>query len=133
MKNLKSLLKEYVPEPGDAGDLGLDEKNNELRRDQLRFDLLAVSEKNKYFFFIGIGMLVVLFIAALVLIWLWRSEPNLIAAVFGATGISVTGIIATLFSHWKEKSRVDMLLVLLSGIDDVETLKTVIGTLASGL
>jgi hypothetical protein len=77
-------------------------------------------------------MLVVLFIAALILVWLWHNRPELITGVFAAAGVSVTGLVAKMFSHWKEKVRTDMMLVLLSGTDD-ETLKNVVGVLTSKL
>jgi hypothetical protein len=130
MNNLKSVLAAYAPSPDVY--LGGDSKND-LPRDRLRKDLLAVSDKNKSFFYIGVAMLVILFLAALGLVWMWRDKPQLITGVFAATGVSITGIIATMFSHWKEKVRSDMLLALLSGTDDVETLKAVIGALAAKL
>jgi hypothetical protein len=129
MNDLKSVLIKYAPSP--EADLG--GRKKDLQRNQLRKDLLAVSYKNRSFFYIAAGMLVVLFVAALCLVWLWRDKPQLITTVFGATGISITGIIATMFSHWKEKVRTDMLLALLAGTDDLETLKTVIATLSEKL
>ena len=129
MSNLKSVLIEHAPSP----EAPLGGKKKDLQREQLRKDLLAVSDKNKSFFRIGVGMLVVLFVTALGLVWLWRDRAELITGVFGATGISVTGIISTMFSHWKEKVKTDMLLTLLTGIDDLETLRTIVGTLADKL
>jgi hypothetical protein len=128
MSKLKAVLAKYAPAP--AAPFG--GSKHVLKKEQLRKDLLAVSDKNKSFFYIGVGMLVVLFVAALSLVWLWNDKPQLISAVFAASGVSITGIIATMFKHWKEKVRTDMLLALLSGTDD-ETLKTVVGTLASKL
>lgn len=128
MPNLKSVLREYVPPPAPLGG-----RKQDLKREQLRADLLAVSKNNSSFFYIGVGMLVVLFVAALVLIWMWQDRPQLITGVFAASGVSVTGIVATMFSHWKEKVRTDMLLALLGGTDDQETLKTVVSTLANKL
>jgi hypothetical protein len=128
MSDLKSVLTKYAPSA--EADLGGGKK--ELQREQLRNDLLAVSAKNKSFFYIGVVMLIVLFVAALLLVWLWRDRPQLITAVFGATGLSLTGIIATMFSHWKEKVRTDMLIALLSGTDE-ETIKTVIAKLVEAI
>lgn len=129
MSDLKTVLTKYAPSP----DVAFGGKKKDLPREQLRKDLLAVSDKNKSFFYVGAGMLVVLFIAALALVWVWRERPQLITGVFAATGISITGIIATMFSYWKEKVRTDMLLALLGGTEDTETLKNVIGTLVDRL
>ena len=129
MKDLKSVLIKHLP----PADVNLGGRKNVLQRDQLRQDLQVVSDKNKFIFFLGVGMILVLFVAALILVWLWRDRPQLITGVFAATGISTTGLIATMFSHWKEKVRIEMLLALLSGTDDVETIKTVISALVDKL
>ena len=128
MNDLKSILIEFAP----SAEAALGGRKKDLQRERLTNELLAVSRKNRSLLYIGVGMLIVLFIAALFLVWLWRANPQLITAVFGATGLSLTGIIASMFSHWKEKVRIDLLLVLLTDTDD-ETIKTVIGKLIEAL
>lgn len=129
MNNLKSVLAEYAP----LREAHLGGKKKDLQRERLRKDLLAVSDRNKKYFLMGVGMLIVLFGLSLFLIWMWRERTDLITGVFAVTGISITGIITTMFSQYKEKTRTDMLLVLLSGTDDAEILKTDIGILADRL
>src|SRR5215207_2820742 len=123
MSDLKGVLNKYAPE----ADVALGGEIEEVPQQSLRQDLLAVSEKNKLVFYVCVAMLVVLFVAALVLVLLWRDRPQQISGVFAASGLSITGIVTMMFSNWKEKVRTDMLLALLSGSVDPDVLKTVIG------
>jgi multisubunit Na+/H+ antiporter MnhF subunit len=115
--NLKEVLLSFKP---DAPDFG--EKTPDARRvktdgaDQLRRDLQRVSAANKNYFSICVGLLLVLFAGAFVLVVRSLDKPAEIAGIFGATGISLLGIVTQMARLWRQKVNTDMMLVLASNM-----------------
>ena len=75
-------------------------------------DLGAISAQNKMYVNICVAFIVVVFVAAVIIAYIYRASPALITPLYGATGVSTLGGISQMTKLWKEKIKADMMLVL---------------------
>ena len=78
----------------------------------LSHDLKAVSDQNRVYFLVCVGMVAVIFIGACTVAVRYISDPGFMKEVFAATGVSITGLVLQMMKLWKEKVNSDMVLVL---------------------
>src|SRR5699024_1578232 len=89
-----------------------------LNRKQLTADLMGVSRSNQAYFFTCFAVIVLGLAAAGAIALRFLNSPTEIAAIFGALGLSVTGLITQLISLWKQKVTADTVLVLCRNLDE---------------
>jgi hypothetical protein len=75
-------------------------------------DLKAVSDQNRVFFLVCVGMVLAIFGGACTVAVRCIADPTFVKEVFAATGVSLTGLVLQMLKLWKEKVRSDMVLVL---------------------
>ena len=75
-------------------------------------DLKAVSDQNRAYFLVCVGMVLVIFVGACTVAVKYISDPTFVKQVFAATGVSITGLVLQMMKLWKEKVNSDMVLVL---------------------
>jgi hypothetical protein len=78
----------------------------------LSLDLKAVSDQNRVFFLVCVGMVLAIFVGACTVAVRYIPDPTFVKEVFAAAGVSLTGLVAQMLKLWKEKVRSDMVLVL---------------------
>jgi hypothetical protein len=64
------------------------------------------------YFNVCFSAMALLFVGAVGVVLLFIESPQRIAAVFGAVGVSVTGLVAQMTRMWRQKVSADMLLAL---------------------
>src|SRR5215472_12587520 len=112
-KSLKEVLEAYRPEGPDFGEKAPGPKRKKPDgSEQLRRDLLNVSVMNRNYFRICVASLLVVFAGACLLVLRSLDKPTQVAAIFGASGISLLGIITLMIKLWKQKVSTDMMLAL---------------------
>ena len=89
--------------------------------DDLSRDLKAISGKDQIYFFICVGMVLLIFLGACVLTVKYLSDPAFVTKIFAATGISITGLVLQMMKLWKEKVNSDMVLVLARNLSPQDT------------
>lgn len=99
-----------------------------LNRKQLAADLMAVSRTNQTYFFTCFAVIVLVLAGAGAVAMRFLDSPAEVSAIFGALGLSVTGLITQLISLWKQKVTADTVLVLCRNLDET-TLKPVLDVL----
>jgi hypothetical protein len=92
-------------------------------REQLRNDLREISESANRYFLICVGMVLILFAGACVLVILRAGHPAEITGIFGATGISFYGIFRQMLRLWKEKVNTDVWLAVSATLDTADLRK----------
>ena len=118
MAGLKSTLERHLPPgPGDFGSDGPEAQGIAFDRDNLRSDLIELSKKNELYFRICVGMVVFLFVGAIVIIAAFLSDPDHIAALFGALGISVLGVVRLMIKLMTEKKSTDVAIAMLGNLE----------------
>jgi hypothetical protein len=103
-----------------------------ISRDALANDLLAVSRRNTTYFRTCFAAVLLVLAGAAFVTLRYLDSPDVIRAIFGVLGISVSALTVQLTSLWKQKVSADLLLVLARNIDEAQ-LKTVIDTLLAKL
>jgi hypothetical protein len=71
-----------------------------------------VSDQNRVYFLICIGMVLAIFLGACTVALKYISDPAFVKEVFAATGVSITGLVLQMMKLWKEKVNSDLVLVL---------------------
>jgi hypothetical protein len=126
MKTLRAVLAKYAADSPRFGPA------QEFPIEALRTDQKAASASNGRYFAIVVGMLVVLFAAAILLVATSINEPARAAAVLAATGISIPWIIKMMKDLWMVKVYSDSLLALASTLEP-DAVQSVIQVLSSYL
>jgi D-alanyl-lipoteichoic acid acyltransferase DltB (MBOAT superfamily) len=103
-----------------------------LDRDKLKRDLSAVNKDNGRYFFVCVAMVVLLFLVSIGVILTNLNKPDIIKVVMAAFGISSAGLITMMIKLWREKSNVELLILLAINMD-AETLKTIVAVLIKRL
>jgi multisubunit Na+/H+ antiporter MnhF subunit len=125
MPTLKQVLRSYRTAAPKLGPARTPRRSVETLSD----DLQNVSRSNQIYFAICFGCVVALFIGAGIVAVRFVDTPSRIAAVLGALGISVMGLITQMASLWKQKVASDMLLVLCREADEAHLQKIIDGLL----
>ena len=110
MKRLESILAKYAT-PNLAGDQVKAAPPPDVPG--LVGELRGLRRENEVYFMILVGMLVVVFVAALVLTFVFARHPEALAAVLGASGIGVGFAIRTMATLWKQKVLMGLIIVLI--------------------
>jgi hypothetical protein len=103
-----------------------------INKDKLQRDLKAVNKDNSRYFLICVIMVLILFLVSVGIVLTNLNKPDVIKLVLGAFGVSSAGLITMMIKLWREKSTVELLILLAISMD-TDTLKTVIGVLAKRL
>jgi hypothetical protein len=122
MNGLKEVLARYTgsgPHFGDA--VGETVSLARSSNDDLSRDLKAISDKDQWYFFICVGMVLVVFLGACVLTVKYLSDPALVVKIFAASGVSIGGLVVQMLKFWKEKVNSDTVLVLARNLSPPDT------------
>ena len=109
---LKDVLVRYSESSPHFGENFAGAKPNQTDSDDLRRDLKAVSDQNRAYFLICVGMVLAIFVGACAIALRYISDPTFVKEVFAATGVSITGLVVQMMKLWKEKVNSDLVLVL---------------------
>jgi hypothetical protein len=111
MEKLKNVLLQYKQ-------LNLLGKSS-LNKDQLSKDLIKLGKTNNIFFWICVIMVVIVFVIMIIFIIINNNNPDIIKAISGAAGgITIGGLIVYMNRLWKEKVTTDMLLILVTNMNE---------------
>jgi hypothetical protein len=130
MDALTDVLRSYLVERPQLGP-GRQAEPRDPRAGLTR-QLARIGATNQTYFNVCFGAVVVLFVLAIGIVLFFLKSPTQMAAVFGAVGVTVTGLISRMTSLWKHKVSADALLALIP-VATEEQLKTVIETLLKRL
>lgn len=81
-------------------------------KEELKADLKQIRSKNARIFWIIFGVIILLFVFAIIFVGLNQNDPDKIKAIFGITGVSIIGLIVYMINIWKQKNYVDLVMVL---------------------
>jgi hypothetical protein len=129
MTSLAKVLEEYRDE--DAAPLG-EVKPRRLNRAKMKEGLEEVRRVNTRFFWVCVGMILVLFAATLLVVLTHLQTPGTVQVAMAAFGVSAAGLIQLMFRLWREKNRTEIVLLLAVNMDD-DILKTIVNLLAASL
>ena len=121
MKDLKNVLRDYAPKVN----LGGGEAKTQLKPEILKVDLQRLRKSKDWAFIICAGMVVLAFIISIALVIALFREPDKIAVLFGATGLTTAGLISVMRGIWKEKVAIEMTIALLENMTP-ESLESII-------
>ena len=132
MKNLKSIFEKYLERTDRLKDLKLGESDSRVIASEDNKFLAQLLEKqsifNKNIIIVYIVMLCLLFSIGVYLVFRFIDSPNTMGIIFGGTFLSLLAIVDRLRKIWKEKSIMDMILILIDGLPK-EQIAAVIETL----
>jgi hypothetical protein len=103
-----------------------------LDREKLKRDLTALNKNNSRYFIICVVMVLILFLVSIGVVLMNLGKPDVIKIVMAAFGISSAGLITMMIKLWREKSNVELLILLAINMDS-DTLKTVVAVLVKRL
>ena len=92
-KSLGDALEAFKPEGPHFGESEGPVRKARDSAERLRRDLHNVSTRNQRYFHICFASLLVLFAGACVIVIAFRDRPRDMAAIFGATGISIIALV----------------------------------------
>ncbi|RYD85491.1 MAG: hypothetical protein EOP84_02320 [Verrucomicrobiaceae bacterium] len=125
--NLKALINKYGSHfhGGSSDSVAVD-------RGDFRGELATVRTSAAMTYWLIVGLNVVVFLVACVLVFRYSSHPDTLKGILAGTGLSLSGTIAVLIKVGKEKTLTDMLL-LLARDGDSKNIQYVIDALRAGL
>jgi len=110
MKDLKSVLRRYAPQ------VQLGEAETQFQAQKLKVDLQRLRKSKDWAFIICAAMVVLAFLISIGLVIALFREPDKIAVLFGATGLTSAGLISVMRGIWKEKVAIEMTIALLENM-----------------
>ncbi|MFN6470529.1 MAG: hypothetical protein RMY36_012760 [Nostoc sp. SerVER01] len=110
MKDLKSVLRRYAPQ------VQLGEAETQFQAERLKVDLQRLRKSKDWAFIICAAMVVLAFLISIGLVIVLFREPDKIAVLFGATGLTTAGLISVMRGIWKEKVAIEMTIALLESM-----------------
>ncbi len=87
-----------------------------LQKERLKADLQRLRKSKDWAFYICVGMVILAFLLSISLVVTLFREPDKIAILFGATGLTTAGLISVMRGIWKEKVAIELTMVLLENI-----------------
>lgn len=128
MPKLRDVLQKYVPlaETGRKADAAPPPFDS----GGLQRDLHALIRHNERFFWIWIGVLVVLFVLCAVLVLRYVDQPGRIQQIFAGAGISFLGVIWRIGDAWKTKMALEFTITLVGGLNE-NAVRSVVAVLAN--
>jgi hypothetical protein len=129
MKTLSNLIRSYVTVYENDVTAGGDETAGRSKAiTQLAARLRELSRKNDKYFWICVTLLIVVLIASLGFVIMFRDQPGAIAGVFVALGASAYGGVWKMVNLWREKVATDVVIEIIAVMkvtEAVELLKKV--------
>jgi uncharacterized membrane protein YvbJ len=122
MNGLKEVLARYTgfgPHFGDA--IEAPATVVQATNVDLSSDLKAISDKDRSYLLICVGMVLLIFLGVCVLTVKYLSDPAFVTKMFAASGISITGLVIQMMKFWKEKVNSDTVLVLARNLSPQDT------------
>ena len=113
MKTLINTMQKYADMTRTLGKESSKNGLSEKQVNDLRKDLSNISSRNNKFFLFIISLVALIFLLSLIFVIYNINEPEKIKVTFGATGISIMGLIIFMNKLWKEKVSADILLALI--------------------
>jgi hypothetical protein len=127
MKHYRDVLSNFV-----ATDFGDAIPTKAVGSDEaLREDLRAVMKSDAKYFNLCVGLILLLFLGAVILVLTNLNSPERITVVFGVTGISFAALLKQMTGLWREKAHSEIAYTLASKLPP-EDLKAVIILLLQG-
>ena len=114
MDSFERVLKSYLPRELPFGE---GEPNIELNREGLKQSLQSLSNKNKGIFRISVGMVLALFVGAIILVVKFSDDTQTVTIILGSTGVSDGLLIGYKFKLWREKLRSDLTISILANVE----------------
>jgi len=112
-------LRRYAPQ------IKMGEEEIPLQKERLKADLQRLRKSKDWAFCICVGMVVLAFLISIGLVVTLFREPDKIAVLFGATGLTTAGLISVMRGIWKEKVAIEMTIALLENMKP-ESLESII-------
>ena len=113
MKDLKAVLRRFKPAITAGGPATV---ATPVNVDALRQDLGTVVAKSDRLLWICITCLLVLFLIDIVILFRYLSQPSMIAAVIGATGVGFPIILNLMQKLWKQKFATQTIVAILPSL-----------------
>jgi hypothetical protein len=127
MTHLKETIDSYLRH---TERVTLGKGEDTAQRQNLAAQLQKISDKNGKIFLAILVLGGLIFIGMAVVVIYKLDEPDHLKTIFGATGLSLSGIIWYLHQLWKEKNATDLLITLV-GVVEKDDLKLVLTALLS--
>lgn len=115
MATVKDVLRSYA---ATSPSLGSSKAPFSNRSAQLASDLKIVSTSSQTYFALCFGAVIVVFILSAALAARYVDSPQQLSAMFGALGLTLTGLLARMAGLWKQKVASDILLALCAVADN---------------
>ena len=122
-KTLTRVLHGFMPRAGALGNEGT------LDRKALRSALDKVSVHTRRLLYMSSGMILVVFIGELTIVFVFRENTPLVAAMFGAIGVTIIGCVKAMTGLAKQMAQLTMMTALsaeLSGEQINDVIKTLL-------
>jgi hypothetical protein len=115
MPTVKDVLRSYA---ATSPSLGSSKAPLANRSAQLATDLKTVSTSSQNYFALCFGAVIVTFMLSAALAVRYLDSPQQLSAMFGALGLTLTGLLARMAGLWKQKVTSDTLLALCAVADN---------------
>lgn len=127
MNKLAGIMRDFA----DFGEhLGPGESPPEI--DGFRRNLELLRRENQTFLRAVAVMVGVVFLTSLILLIVFRQNPQLVAGIFGASGVTLAWAINKMHRLWRDKAHADLLFAMVGEVDD-DVLRSVVGVLVESL
>lgn len=110
MKNLKSVLRQYRSEVKLGGE------ETSFQGEELKKKLQKLRKSKDWAFIICVVMVVLAFLVSISLVVALFRDPDKIAILFSATGLTTAGLISVMRGIWKEKVAIELTIILLENM-----------------
>lgn len=115
MPTVKDVLRSYTAA---SPALGSSRATASNRAAQLAQDLKTVSTASRNYFAVCFGALVVAFLLGAAMAIRYLDSPRELGVMFGALGLTLTGLLTQMAGLWKQKVTSDTLLALVAVADN---------------
>jgi len=132
MSAISNILRNYVDSTKKLGPEAEKVEMKPERVSQLTVQLDALQKRNRFIFWICVIMILVVFVLSLLVTLKFLEQPETLKLIFGATGVSIMGLIYYMNSLYKSVVSVEMLIALVSQMDS-QGINTVLAVLLKKL
>jgi hypothetical protein len=130
MSQLKKILIDYQNGLRNTVTAGGETESAPMAKADFILQLKLISGRNRVFLWINIGMLLVVFLGSILLIYHFINDLDALPKIFGASGLSISGMIFYMTHLWRQIVAIDMTIALADRLDS-KTLPAIIKSLLS--
>jgi multisubunit Na+/H+ antiporter MnhF subunit len=102
-----------------------------LTKSDIKNALEPISERNRIFLWITVGLLLIIFVGSVLVIYRYIDKPSTLTTIFSITGVSIFGLIVYMTYLWRQIVGINFAIAVADRLDSKDLYSIISGLLST--